>query len=118
MTKLQNDKDVKKTSQCVADETTTDRVCFDRIGVPVLQFAIFGGLSCVTPRKNACSQCAVKASGLQVTFLLYNNAYSAGAAADWEKDIFIRNVKSFNKALGNEYHTDLRGFKGDDAYYN
>lgn len=53
-----------------------------------------------------------------MTFLLYNNAYSAGAAADWEKDIFIRNVKSFNKALGNDYHTDLRGFKGDDAYYN
>lgn len=54
LTRLQNS-DVKKTSQCVADASTTDRVCFDRIGTPVLQFAIFGGLGCTEPRKNECS---------------------------------------------------------------
>ena len=117
LTRLQNS-DVKRTSQCIADETTTDRVCFDRIGVPVLQFAIFGGLSCVTPRKNECSQCAVKASGLQVTFLLYNNAYSADTAATWERDIFIRNIKSFNKAMGHDYHTEMKGFDAGDDQYN
>jgi Niemann-Pick C1 protein len=63
LTRLQGS-DVKKASKCEAEEDTTDRVCFDRIGVPVLQFAIFGGLSCVEPRKNECSQCAVKAPGL------------------------------------------------------
>lgn len=63
LTRLQGS-DVKKASKCEAEEDTTDRVCFDRIGVPVLQFAIFGGLSCMEPRKNECSQCAVKAPGL------------------------------------------------------
>jgi Niemann-Pick C1 protein len=62
LTRLQNS-DVKLTSTCVADKNTTERICFDRIGVPVLQFAIFGGLSCVEKKKNDCSQCKVRASG-------------------------------------------------------
>ena len=82
-------------------------MCFDRIGVPVMQDAVFGGLSCVVPKKNECSECLVKASGLQVTFLLLNNLYSTGTAEDWEKNVFIRNIKSFNHAMGNDYHIDL-----------
>lgn len=35
LTRLQRS-DVKLASQCIAEEDTTDRVCFDRIGVPVL----------------------------------------------------------------------------------
>ena len=104
--------DVKLASQCIAEEGETDRVCFDRIGVPVLQFAIFGGLGCEKERKNECSQCAVKAAGLQVTFLLYNNDFTSETAETWEKDVFIRNIKSFNHALDNGYHTDLN----DDEY--
>lgn len=42
-----------------------------------MQFTIFGKLSCVTPRKNDCSDCSVKAAGLEVTFLLYNNDFSS-----------------------------------------
>lgn len=26
---------------------------------------------------------------------------------EWEKNVFIRNIKSFNKAIGLNYHTDL-----------
>jgi len=105
--RLTNDPAVKVTAQCIAPANATERVCFDRIGVPVLQFAIFGGLSCVVEKKNDCSECLVQASGLQVTFLLYNNDYSTGTAEAWERDVFIRNVHSFNKALGNGYHDDL-----------
>ncbi len=37
LTRIQNPAmDVKLTSTCVADKNTTDRICFDRIGVPVL----------------------------------------------------------------------------------
>jgi len=105
--RLTEDPNVKVTAQCIAPANATERVCFDRIGVPVLQFAIFGGLSCVVEKKNDCSECLVKASGLQVTFLLYNNDYSTGTAEAWERDVFIRNVHSFNKALGNGYHDEL-----------
>ena len=95
-TDLGNDQNVKETAQCIAPPDATERVCFDRIGVPVLQFAIFGGLSCVVEKKNDCSECLVKASGLQATFLLYNNDYTSGTAAIWERDVFIRNIRSFN----------------------
>lgn len=72
-----------------------------------MQFTIFGKLSCVTPRKNDCSDCSVKAAGLEVTFLLYNNDFSSETAKEWEKNVFIRNIKSFNKAMNTSYHTDL-----------
>ena len=46
---------------------------------------------------------------MQFTMLLNHNAYSQYTAEEWEKQVFIRNIKSFNKALGNDYHTDLDG---------
>lgn len=98
---------VKEAAQCIAPPDATERVCFDRIGTPVMQFAIFGKLRCGTPKKNECSSCLLDASGLQVTFLLYNNDYSTATAEAWEKAVFIRNVKSFNKAMGKDYHTQL-----------
>jgi len=72
-----------------------------------MQFTIFGGLSCEVEKKNECSECRVDASGLQVTFLLNNNDYSTTTAMEWEKNVFIRNIKSFNKAMGQDYHTEL-----------
>jgi len=72
-----------------------------------MQFTIFGGLSCEKKKKNECSECLVDASGLQVTFLLYNNDYSTSNAEEWEKQVFIRNIKSFNKAMGQDYHTEM-----------
>jgi hypothetical protein len=56
----------------------------------------------------------IEASGLQVTFLLYNNDYSKETAMEWEKNVFIRNIKSFNKAMGLDYHTKLE----DGLSYN
>jgi Niemann-Pick C1 protein len=96
----QTEQEVKATAQCVAPADSTERVCFDKIGVPVMQFTIFGGLTCETPKKNDCSDCIVDASGLQTTFLLYNNDYSLINAEAWERDVFIRNIKSFNVAMG------------------
>lgn len=32
--------------------------------------------------------------------------------------MFIRNLKSFNKALDNDYHTDLDNYDDDDKHYN
>jgi hypothetical protein len=62
----------------------------------------------VVEKKNDCSECLVKASGLQATFLLYNNDYTSGTAEAWERDVFIRNIRSFNKALENGYHDDAQ----------
>jgi hypothetical protein len=42
-----------------------------------MQFTIFGKLSCVTKRKNDCSDCSVKAAGMEITFLLYNNEFTS-----------------------------------------
>jgi len=61
----------------------------------------------VTPKKNICSSCKIKASGLQVTFLLYKNDYSNDNAKQWESEVFTRNIKTFNKAIGQSYHDDL-----------
>jgi len=49
------------------------------------------------------------AGGMQFTFLLSHNEYSLVTAEEWERQVFIRNVKSFNKALDNDYHTDMTG---------
>jgi Niemann-Pick C1 protein len=81
---LLKDEDVKVTSQCLSPPGGTKRVCFDKIGVPVMQFTIFGKLSCEGVQ-SACNACKVKASGLQTTFLLNNNAFQFSSANEWEK---------------------------------
>jgi len=43
---LNDDPNVKVTAQCIPPPDTTERVCFDAIGTPVLTFAVFGGLTC------------------------------------------------------------------------
>lgn len=54
---------------------------------------------------------------MQFTFLLNHNAYSQYTAEEWERQVFIRNVKSFNKAMDNGYHTDMTGPE-EDLNYN
>lgn len=56
-----------------------------------------------------CDQCILNAGGMQFTFLLNHNEYSQVTAEEWERQVYIRNVKSFNYALGNDYHTDMDG---------
>lgn len=38
--------DPKTVAQCIPPPDQTERTCFDRIGTPVLTYAIFGGLTC------------------------------------------------------------------------
>jgi hypothetical protein len=81
-----------------------------------MQFAIFGGKRCRDKVLNDCALCTYDASGLQVTFLLYNNDFSTKTAEAWEKMVFERNIKSFNKAMNNDYHMEI---EDDDGYeYN
>ncbi len=84
------------------------RACFDSIGSPVLTFAIFGDTQCEN-EATECDQCILDAGGMQFTFLLNHNEYSQVTAEEWERQVYIRNVKSFNKALDNGYHTDMTG---------
>ena len=101
--------DVKTVAQCIPAEDQTGRVCFDRIGTPVLTYAVFGGTSCEPGTTGKCQACRIDASGMQLTFLLNQNNYSQETAEAWEAQVFIRNWRSFNKALGNDYHTALDG---------
>ena len=101
--------DPKVVAQCIPPEDATERVCFDSIGTPVLTFAVFGGLTCEVGTGSECDACKIDASGLQVTFLLNKNEYSLAASEEWERQVFIRNFKSFNYALGNDYHTEMDG---------
>ena len=65
LTTLLETEDVKVTSQCIPDVTTTSRVCFDSIGVPVMSYAIFGNTSCVdNTTSSECSSCKIGASAL------------------------------------------------------
>jgi len=75
----------------------------------VLTYAVFGGISCEAGTDAACEACLIDASGLQITYLLNKNDYSLASAEEWERQVFIRNIKSFNYALGNDYHTDMTG---------
>ena len=100
---------VKETAQCIPPEDQTERTCFDSIGTPVLTYAVFGGMSCEGDSGGECDACLLDASGLQMTYLLNKNDYSLAAAEEWERQVFIRNFKSFNYALGNDYHTDMSG---------
>jgi len=77
LTAMLEDDNVKDTAKCIPNEHTKGRVCFDRIGVPVMQHTIFGGLGCVEGTKSKpCYPCPLTATGLMLSFLLNNNAYS------------------------------------------
>ena len=96
---------VKIDAQCIPKPNETGRVCFDRIGVPVQVNAIFGGTRCIKDDTQPCAPCRTEASAYMVTFLLNNNDYSNPLAEQWEKEVFIKNVKTFNTFAG--YHTEL-----------
>lgn len=75
----------------------------------MLTYAVFGGIRCQEGTTGKCEACLIDASGLQLTYLLNKNDFSLSAAEEWERQVFIRNIKTFNYALGNDYHTDLTG---------
>lgn len=78
------------------------------MGTPVLTYAVFGDTQCQN-EVSECESCILDAGGLQFTFLLSHNEYSLVTSEEWERQVFIRNVKSFNYALGNGYHIDMDG---------
>jgi len=99
LTAMENTPEPWVTAQCIPDPKASTRACFDRIGTPAMPFAIFGGYNCTKDAKDAndeCAPCKTTASGFLVNFLLNNNAYSYETASTWERDAFIRNIKTFN----------------------
>ena len=102
------DDEIKELATCTTPLPGETRACFDSIGTPVLTFAIFGDTMCQN-EATECDQCILNAGGMQFTMLLNHNEYSQFTAEEWERQVFIRNVKSFNYALGNGYHTDMDG---------
>ncbi len=99
---------IKDIATCSNPLPGKTRACFDSIGTPILTFAIFGDTSCENVATE-CDQCILKAGGMQFTFLLNHNEYQLVTAEEWERQVFIRNVKSFNYALGNNYQTTMDG---------
>ncbi len=77
-----------------------------------MQFAIFGNITCEDGSGTGCDPCVVDATGLQATFLLNKNSYSFETAQQWEEQVFIANIKTFNTLSG--YNTDIK----DDQSYN
>ena len=75
-----------------------------------MPYTILGKQRCVEEKENACSACGLIASALQTSVLLNNNDFQFESAGEWEKNIFIRNLKTFNKVtanLTNNYNIDL-----------
>lgn len=62
--------------------------------------AIFGRITCEVELKSVCDACRIKASAFQISFLLNNNDFEYDMANEWEKQVFIANIKTFNKLFG------------------
>ena len=103
-----NNDEIKTIATCITPLPGQTKACFDQMGTPVLTYAVFGDTHC-TNKASECDQCNLDAGGMQFTFLLNHNEYSLKTAEEWEKQVFIRNVKSFNKALDNGYQTQMDG---------
>ena len=101
---------IKELATCITPmiEYNQTKACFDQMGTPVLTYAVFGDTQCQN-EVSECESCILDAGGLQFTFLLSHNEYSLVTSEEWERQVFIRNVKSFNYALGNGYHIDMDG---------
>jgi hypothetical protein len=58
--------------------------------------AVFGGTVCNKDDSVPCAPCRLDASAFMMSFLLNNNEYSNPTAIQWEMDVLIKNIKSFN----------------------
>ena len=103
---------VKIDAQCIPKHDQTGRIWFDRIVVPVKVNALFGGTTWVKDNSQQWAPWRIDASTFIVTFLLNNNEYSNPIAQQWEKEVFIKNIKTFNRFAN--YRTDL--LEGADEY--
>lgn len=72
-------------------------------------------MECVEKKENECSACGLKASALQTTVLLNSNAFQFESEDAWEMHVFIRNLKTFNKVVG-DYNTELPEALKEEGY--
>jgi hypothetical protein len=77
--------------------------------MPILPYLNMGGITCEGGAPDSCEACIIDASALMLTFLLNRSTYSEYLSADWEKEVFFRNVKSFNYAMGTNYNVNFDG---------
>ena len=77
------------------------------MGNPIRPYNIFGDIFCQNGADilNECDYCLIEARGLRFNFPLNHNDYSLTAVENWELYVFTRNVKSYNKAVENNYNT-------------
>lgn len=61
---------------------------------------MFGGTVCRKDDSVPCAPCRLDASAFLMSFLLNNNEFSNPTAIQWEMQVFIKNIKSFNHAVG------------------
>ncbi len=79
-TLLNQDPDLQKTLLCIAD-VNNKLPCADQNGIPVMQEAVLGGITCEYNIKGALGkQCVPSAKALMVTYLLNNDHFSGEAA--------------------------------------
>ena len=51
-----------------------------------------------------------------MNFLINRNAYSQSSVEEWERQVFVKNVKSFNQALNNGYHNEMTKTMSGEEY--
>ena len=97
---------------------TMNRTCFDNIGSDIQPYDVFGAITCANGVEypSECAPCEVNARGLQLNFLINRNFYSQSSVEEWERQVFIKNVKSFNQALNNGYHNEMKGTMNGEEY--
>lgn len=75
VTDMYADKDIKETAQCIKSRYPNHNICFDRIGVPVMHSAIFGG-SNFDPNNYTWVIPRIKARALIVTMMFNKNDFT------------------------------------------
>jgi Niemann-Pick C1 protein len=107
ITKMKEDPDIKETAKCLKRTAQKDIPCMDRIGAPIQIDAIFGAQGCENNEIcDECNLCRKTVRSLAVTFLLNNNFYTNKISEVWERDVFIDEIKKFNKQQNNRTNTN------------
>lgn len=104
-TLLMDDPNIKLTVACQSQQKVIRNraPCMDKIGTPIMQNVIFGGISNDEKHVNRdpCGATIPKAKALMVTFLLNNanNGKYLNDAMDWEQDTFLNISAAWDERL-------------------
>jgi len=97
ITKLEEDPDIKHTTQCDEQVAGEQIVCSDRNEIPIIRDVVFGGISCITGTDTGCEACRIAANALVVTFLLNDDSSTHdNGVTYWESKIFADKIDDFN----------------------